>query len=54
MSKTHIFRAKPNEELLGAIKSYCEKKGIRSGVITQLIGHPHEGNFFSTAEAFIK
>jgi len=38
MPKTHMFRVKPDQELLGAIKSYCERERIRSGVITQLIG----------------
>jgi predicted DNA-binding protein with PD1-like motif len=38
MQKTHLFRVKPNEELLSAIKSYCEKNRIRSAVITHIIG----------------
>jgi len=38
MPKTHLFRVKPNEELLKSIKTFCEKNKIRSGVITQLIG----------------
>ncbi|MCJ7817047.1 MAG: DNA-binding protein [Candidatus Aenigmarchaeota archaeon] len=38
MPNTHLFRVKPNEELLTAIKTFCEKNKIRSGVITQIIG----------------
>ncbi|MCX6814210.1 MAG: DNA-binding protein [Candidatus Aenigmarchaeota archaeon] len=38
MQKTHLFRVKPNEELLTAIKTFCEKNKIHSGVITQVIG----------------
>jgi len=38
MGKTYMFRVKPNEELLTAIKYYCEKNQIRSAVITHIIG----------------
>lgn len=36
--KTHIFRVKPDQELLGSVQAFCEKNGITSGIITGIIG----------------
>jgi len=36
--KTHIFRIKPDQELLGSIQAFCKKNGISSGIITGIIG----------------
>jgi predicted DNA-binding protein with PD1-like motif len=49
MPKTHIFRVKPNQELLASIKSYCEQNNIRSGIITHIIG-----SFSSAKLSFLK
>jgi predicted DNA-binding protein with PD1-like motif len=38
MGKTYVFRVKPNEELLTAIKYYCDKSSIHSAVVTHIIG----------------
>lgn len=36
--KIHIFRIKPNAELVAGIIGYCRERGITSGVILGLIG----------------
>lgn len=36
--KIHVFRIRPNAELLGGIIGYCREQGITSGVILGLIG----------------
>jgi predicted DNA-binding protein with PD1-like motif len=36
--KTHIFRIKPGQELLGGISNYCQDNNISSGVIIGVIG----------------
>ena len=49
MGKTYVFRVKPKEELLAAIKSYCLAHNIRSAVITHIIG-----SFSSVNLGFLK
>jgi predicted DNA-binding protein with PD1-like motif len=49
MPKTHMFRVKPKEELIEAIKSYCLDHNIRSAVITHIIG-----SFSSVNLGFLK
>ena len=49
MPKTHLIRVKPGEELLTQIKAYCEKRKIRSAVITHIIG-----SFSSAKLGFLK
>jgi predicted DNA-binding protein with PD1-like motif len=49
MARTHIFRVKPKEELLAAIKSYCLSRNVRSAVITHIIG-----SFSSVNLGFLK
>ena len=49
MLKTHLIRVKPGEELLTQIKAYCEKRKIRSAVITHVIG-----SFSSAKLGFLK
>jgi predicted DNA-binding protein with PD1-like motif len=36
--KIHVFRVKPNQELLDSINHYCLKSGITSGIIIGIIG----------------
>ena len=36
--KVHVFRVKPQQELIDEIKKYCQQKGITSGVIIGIIG----------------
>jgi len=36
--KIHIFRIKPNQEILQEILNFCKKKKITSGVILSLLG----------------
>jgi len=36
--KVHVFRVKPQQELMSEIKNYCQQKGILSGVIIGIIG----------------
>jgi predicted DNA-binding protein with PD1-like motif len=38
MSQIHIFRVKPDEELVHSINQYCQSNRITSGVITGIIG----------------
>jgi len=49
MPKTHLIRVKPGEELLTQIKAYCERRKIRSAVITHIIG-----SFSSVKLGFLK
>ncbi len=37
-SKIHIFRVKPEQDLLESIQIFCEKKKITSGIIIGIIG----------------
>lgn len=36
--KLHVFRVKPEAELVGEITNYCQKNGISSGIIIGIIG----------------
>ncbi len=36
--KVHVFRVKPNQELLTAIAAYCREHKITSGIIIGIIG----------------
>jgi predicted DNA-binding protein with PD1-like motif len=36
--KIHVFRVKPDQELMDSIMDYCERNNIKSGVIISLIG----------------
>ncbi len=36
--KVHVFRVKPDEELLGAITDYCKGHAVTSGVVVGIIG----------------
>jgi predicted DNA-binding protein with PD1-like motif len=36
--KIHVFRVKPDQELLEAISAYCREHGITSGVVVGIIG----------------
>ena len=36
--KIHVFRVKPDQDLLESIQKFCEEKGITSGVIIGMIG----------------
>jgi len=36
--KVHVFRVKPEQELLGEIVRYCREHGISSGVVIGIIG----------------
>jgi len=36
--KVHVFRIKPQQELMSEIKKYCQQKGILSGVVIGIIG----------------
>jgi predicted DNA-binding protein with PD1-like motif len=36
--KVHVFRVKPDQELLGAIVDYCRRNNITSGVVLGIIG----------------
>ncbi len=36
--KIHVFRVKPEQELLGEITRYCKEHNITSGIITGIIG----------------
>ena len=36
--KVHVFRVKPEQELLGEITRYCREHGILSGVVIGIIG----------------
>jgi hypothetical protein len=38
MNKTHVFRVKPNEELLQSIMNYCREHEIISAVVVNIIG----------------
>jgi predicted DNA-binding protein with PD1-like motif len=35
--RTHIFRIKPDQELLGSVQAFCKKNKITSGIITGII-----------------
>ena len=37
-SKIHVFRVKPDQELVTEIKKYCRQSGIKSGIVIGLIG----------------
>ena len=37
-TKVHVFRVKPDQELLSEIVSYCRQSGIFSGLILGIIG----------------
>jgi predicted DNA-binding protein with PD1-like motif len=37
-AKIHVFRVMPDKELLSSVKAFCESKGIKSGIITGIIG----------------
>jgi len=36
--KIHVFRVKPNQDLLESVQKFCEKKGITSGILIGMIG----------------
>lgn len=36
--KVHVFRVKPNKELVSEIARYCRQNGITSGVVLGIIG----------------
>ena len=36
--KVHVFRVKPQQELMSEVKKYCQQKGISSGVVIGIIG----------------
>ncbi len=38
LEKVHVFRVKPDQELLGAVTGYCTEHGITSGVVVGIIG----------------
>jgi len=38
LKKIHVFRVKPNQELLGEITRYCNEHKINSGIIIGIIG----------------
>jgi len=38
LSQIHVFRVKPDEELVHSISQYCRSNSITSGVITGIIG----------------
>ncbi len=37
-NKTHLFRVKPDKELVESISEYCKSNGITSGIVTGIIG----------------
>ncbi len=36
--KVHVFRVKPQAELVSEITNYCQKNGVSSGIIIGIIG----------------
>ena len=38
INQIHVFRVKPNEELVQSITQYCESEHITSAVVTGIIG----------------
>ncbi|NQT71555.1 MAG: DNA-binding protein [Chloroflexi bacterium] len=36
--KVHVFRVKPEQEVIGEVGNYCRQSGISSGVVIGLIG----------------